>query len=360
MSFITNIFGYPLGFIMKGLYLLTSNYIIALILFTLVTKVLMFPLAVKQQKSTAQMAAFKPKMDNIQKKFANDKNRQNEEMMKLYTEYGYNPSSGCLPMLIQFPILFGLINVIYNPLTHLFGASSAAVTSATKIATTMLGSSFSSINPQVSIINAVKENASAFSEIFTTSEIAKISAFDMSFMGLDLSAVPTLAMNLLILIPILSGISMVVSSWATMKFSGTGEVTGNSSKIMMYSMSLFSVVFSFQVPAGVGVYWIVSNVLTVIQSYILNKVHNPKKLADEYEAKIRAIADSKKKKVKVEINKDGEKQVVEKTLSEKELNRLRLAKARELDAARYGEEEDLPTFGEVEVISQKEEDKDAQ
>jgi len=73
MSFITNLFGYPLGLIMKALYFVFNNYIFALIIFTLVTKVLMFPLSIKQQKSTAQMAVFKPKIDAIQKKFANDK-----------------------------------------------------------------------------------------------------------------------------------------------------------------------------------------------------------------------------------------------------------------------------------------------
>ena len=347
MGFISNLFGYPLGLIMKFLYGVFNNYIVALILFTLVTKIIMFPLSIKQQKSTAQMAVFKPKLDAIQKKFATDKNRQNEEMMKLYTEYGYNPSSGCLPLLIQFPILFGLIDVIYKPLTHVFSISSSALDAATEIAKNMLGSAYSVTNAQVSIINAVKENASAFAKVFNAAEIESISAFDMTFLGLDLSATPTFGWNILMIIPILAGITMIAQTFFTTKLSGSAQVTGNSGNVMMYSMSLFTVVFTFSVPAGVGLYWIVSNILAIGQSFILSKIYNPQKLAAEYEAKIAAIEEAKKKKVKVEVNKDGKKQVVEKTLSDKEINRMRLAKAREMDAEKYGVEENLPSFGEV-------------
>lgn len=347
MGFISNLFGYPLGLIMKFLYGVFNNYIVALILFTLVTKIIMFPLSIKQQKSTAQMAVFKPKLDAIQKKFANDKNRQNEEMMKLYTEYGYNPSSGCLPLLIQFPILFGLIDVIYKPLTHVFSISSSALSSATEIAKNMLGSAYNITNAEVSIINAVKENASAFAKVFNSAEIESISAFDMTFLGLDLSATPTFGWNILMIIPILAGITMIAQTFFTTRLSGSAQVTGGSGNVMMYSMSLFTVVFTFSVPAGVGLYWIVSNILAIGQSFVLNKIYNPKKLAAEYEEKIAAIEEAKKKKVKVEVNKDGKKQVVEKTLTEKEINRMRLAKARELDNEKYGAEENLPSFGEV-------------
>ena len=356
MNFISEIFGYPLGYIMKGCFFLTNNYVVSLILFTIAVKILMFPFALKQQKSTAQMAAFKPKLDEIQKKFANDKNRQSQEMMKLYEEYGYNPSSGCLTMLIQFPILFGLINVIYNPITHLVSHfSDDVLNAATTVAKEILGSGFSSVSSQISIITAVKQNPGAF-DMFTKGEIAKIQEINMSRWGIDLSVVPQLALNLLILIPILSGVSMVLSSWASMKFSGTGDMQNGAMKGTMYGMSAFSVIFTFSVPAGVGVYWIFSNLLTIVQSWILKKFYDPKKLAAEYEAKIKAINESKKKKVKVVVKqKDGSEKVIEKAVSEKEENRIRLAKARELDDAKYGDEVDLPTFEDrYDIVDEKE------
>ena len=114
---------------------------------------------------------------------------------------------------------------------------------------------------------------------------------------------------------------------------------GNTSKFMLYGMSIFSAVFAFQVPMGVGLYWIFQNVILIGQSYLLNRIYNPKKLAVAYEEKMKAVQESKKKKVKIEVEdkKTGSKKVVEKTLSEKEINRLRLAKARELDAKKYGD-----------------------
>ena len=344
MNFISEIFGYPLGYIMQGCYYLTHNYALSLLLFTLVTKVLLFPLAVKQQKSTAQMAVFQPKITEIQKKFANDKKKQQDEMMKLYSDYGYNPAGGCLPMLIQFPILFGLIDVIYKPLTHIIRIPSDVITKGIEIAKELPGITVNSINPQVSLISAVQTSPDAFGKIFSAGQMTKIQEINFSFFGLDLSQMPQLAFNAALLIPILAGLSMILSSVCSMKFSGSGQAMaagagGNTSKFMLYGMSIFSAVFAFQVPMGVGLYWIFQNVILIGQSYLLNRIYNPKKLAVAYEEKMKAVQESKKKKVKIEVEdkKTGSKKVVEKTLSEKEINLLRLAKARELDAKKYGD-----------------------
>ena len=116
MNLISTIIGTPLGWVMWLCYTVVRNYGVALILFTLITRLLMFPLSVKQQKSSVKMAAFGPKMRARQTKYANNKEKLSEEMTKLYQEEGYNPMSSCLPLLIQLPILYGLIDVIYNPL----------------------------------------------------------------------------------------------------------------------------------------------------------------------------------------------------------------------------------------------------
>ena len=126
MEFINSIFGYPLGWLMWLCYKIVSNYGIALIIFTLLTKLILFPLAIKQQKSSLRMARMQPKLEELQKKYGKNKEKYNEEMLKLYDEEKYNPMSGCLPMLIQFPILFGLIDVIYKPMTHIRRMSSSS------------------------------------------------------------------------------------------------------------------------------------------------------------------------------------------------------------------------------------------
>ena len=99
---------YPLGFVLRICYILTGNYALSLVIFTLIIRFVLFPLAIKQQKSSAQMMRLKPKMDNIQKKYKKDQAKLQEEMSKLYQEEGYNPLSGCLPLLLQLPILYGL------------------------------------------------------------------------------------------------------------------------------------------------------------------------------------------------------------------------------------------------------------
>ena len=106
-----NILGFlggPFGYVMSFIYNIVHDYGWALILFILLTRILQFPLGIKQQKSTARMAAFQPKLNQIKKQFAKDKQRMNQETMKLYEEEGINPAGGCLPMLLQFPILFAM------------------------------------------------------------------------------------------------------------------------------------------------------------------------------------------------------------------------------------------------------------
>ena len=106
------ILGYPLGLIMRLLYNLLHSYGWSLILFTL---------SIKQQKSSAKIAAIQPQMQEIQKMYAKNQQKMNEEMQKLYEREKYNPAGGCLPMLITFLVLFGLIDVIYNPMRHILG-----------------------------------------------------------------------------------------------------------------------------------------------------------------------------------------------------------------------------------------------
>jgi YidC/Oxa1 family membrane protein insertase len=103
---------------MKGCYHIFNNYGIALLVFTLITKVIVFPLSVKQEKSTASIAMLKPKMDELEKKYGKNKQKLQEEQMALYSETGVNPMASCLPMLVMMLILFAMIPVIYGPLTY--------------------------------------------------------------------------------------------------------------------------------------------------------------------------------------------------------------------------------------------------
>lgn len=118
-----NILATPLGWVMKFCYHLISNYGIALLLFTFITRLIVFPLNIKQQKSTAKMSMLQPEIEKLQKKYKNDKEKLNEETMKLYSKEKINPMASCLPMLITLVILWSLIPVVYGPLTYVSDAN---------------------------------------------------------------------------------------------------------------------------------------------------------------------------------------------------------------------------------------------
>ena len=371
MGFISEIIGIPLGWAMWLCYTLVRNYGVALILFTLITKVLMFPMSLKQQKSSVKMAMVKPKLDNAQKKYANNKDKLNEEMMKIYQEAGYNPMSGCLPLLIQFPILFGVINVVYNPLTHIVRLSKDVIAQAQTIAQGIEGITFSAAMPQMAIIDGVRKNASLFSSVMSPEEIDKVLNLNMSFLGIHLGEIPYLGFNVLMLIPILSGLTSFLVSMQSMKNTGetSADASANSMKTMMYIMPLMSVMFCFSLPAGVGMYWIASNVFSYLQGMIMNKKYNPTEMAEKikaeqasqaakermekienrrkareelmaHQAEVEAAkkANAKGKKKKVEMPEELDDETMQQALSVKEQNRRKLAEARKRDAEKYGEE----------------------
>ncbi|MBQ8967373.1 membrane protein insertase YidC [Ruminococcus sp.] len=113
-----NIIAIPLGWIMKGCYYVFKNYGVALLVFTFITRLLVFPMNIKQQKSTARMSMLKPKLEQLEKKYGKNKQKLQEEQMALYSEAGVNPMASCLPMLVMMIILFAMIPVIYGPLTY--------------------------------------------------------------------------------------------------------------------------------------------------------------------------------------------------------------------------------------------------
>ena len=109
----------PLGYLLALIYRLVGNYGISLIILTVIVKLVLYPLYAKQIKSTANMSDMSEKSKEIQRRYANDKEKMNEEMQKLYAESGFNPMSGCLPMLIQFPIIMGLFALLRNPMKYM-------------------------------------------------------------------------------------------------------------------------------------------------------------------------------------------------------------------------------------------------
>lgn len=345
MQWLNVIFGYPLGWIMWLCYKVLPVYGIALILFTVITRAILVPFSIKQQKSMVKMQIFRPRMEEIQKKYANNKEKMNEELMKLYQEEGYNPMSGCLPMLIQFPILFGLIDVIYKPMTHILRMGNDLIQQAAAIAAPILNVEAASLakdySSQLKIIGAAQQNPDAFSAL--PGFMDSVSTLNLHFLGIDLTQTPTLALNMLILIPILSGVTSLFVSFFTMKQTSSAAGNNNQmagmSKGMIFMMPVMSTWFAFILPAGVGIYWIISNILMAVQTWLLNKFMNPAELAEKAKAEYEAKKEADRQK-RIEAKKKRKEQGLpdDETISDKERNRQKLAAARKRDAEKYGEE----------------------
>ena len=124
------ILGVPLGYVMEWIYNLIPNYGWDIIIFTIVIRLISIPLQLNQQKSMAKMSAFQPMIADIQKKYKDKPEKQQEELLKLQQEYGYKPTAGCMPMLVNFLVMFGVIEVVYRPLQRIFHIGADALTAA--------------------------------------------------------------------------------------------------------------------------------------------------------------------------------------------------------------------------------------
>ena len=335
-----HILGVPLGWVMKFIYGFIQNYGLSIIVFTILVKLLMLPMAVKQQRSQAKMAVVQPQMLELQKRYANNQQKLQEELAALYAREGYNPTSGCLTLFIQFPIIMGLYDVIYKPLTHVLALGSETLTKATEIATSLglLPEKLYSAEPY--IISAVQNDPAAF-EALGADIVSKIQNFDMYFLGINLGDTPTMAFNALLLIPILSFASQMLMTVISFRNNNTGSDNPSMAgmKATMYMMPFLSAWICFSVPAGVGLYWTVSSLLSIVQMLVLNKVYNPKEMAEKarIESERRRELEKAERAKRREEAKAGEAEAKRKALSQKEINRQKLAEARRRDAEKYGE-----------------------
>ncbi len=338
------ILGIPLGYVMEWIYNLIPNYGWDIILFTLLIRLISIPLTIDQQKSMAKMTAFQPMVADIQKKYKNDQEKQNAELQKLQSDYGYKPTAGCLPMVLNFLVMFGVIDVVYRPLQRILHVSTEILTNAAGA----LNIAANNYQRDTSILAAVLNGNTSVTSVLGD-ELGRITEFasHMSFFGIDLTQVPKMSLAPetlpLLIFPILSLLTMFLSTHFSMKASGQQMQT--SMKITMYAMPLMFVFISFTMPVAFSLYYTISNIVMTIQSEIMRRVYDPEKI----KAQVMADIEQKQKElrrgvksttVKVVDEKTGE--VSEKNLSASEMNKRRLEIARQQDAEKYADERTVP------------------
>ena len=334
----------PLGYVMEWIYKLLPNYGWDIILFTLLINLVKIPLQLSQQKSMAKMSAFQPMLQEIQTKYKDKPEKQQEEMLKLQQDYGYKPTAGCVPMLLNFLVIFGVIGVVYNPLERIFHISAAALASAGE-ALTAAGVSFTAITRDTNIIAQVVAGNSGVIGCFSADQIATITEFSqhMNFLGIDLTRIPQIGLSLDLVLPLLSVVTMFLSTHISMKASG--QQMQGSMKVTMYLMPLMYLFFCFTYPLAFSLYYVISNIVMTVQTQAMRKVYDPDKMRKEVEAQIEEKRKQQKRGVKsttVKVTDPKTGKVTEKNLSASEMNKRRLEYARQLDAERYKDERTVP------------------
>ena len=334
----------PLGYVMEWIYKLLPSYGWDIIIFTLLINIVKIPLQLSQQKSMAKMSAFQPMMMEIQTKYKDKPEKQQEEMLKLQQNYGYNPTAGCVPMLLNFLVMFGVIGVVYNPLERIFHISAAALTAAGE-ALTASGVAFTAITRDTNIIAEVLAGNSGVLGCFSAEQIATITEFSqhMNFLGIDLTRIPKLGLSLDIVLPLLSVITMLLSTHISMKASG--QQMQGSMKLTMYMMPLMYLFFCFTYPLAFSLYYVISNIVMTVQTQVMRKVYDPDKMRKEIEAQIAEKKKQEKRGVKnttVKVTDPKTGKTTEKNLSASEMNKRRLEYARQLDEERYKDERTVP------------------
>ena len=332
----------PFAWLVRLFYNLTNSYGVALILFTLVIKLIMLPFQMKSKKSMMRMSRVSGQMQDLQKRYAKNQAKFQEEMQKLYEEEGVNPMSGCLWSFLPLPILMALYSIIRQPITHFMMLSKDVLQTVVQSAADA-GVNLTNIvmMDKATGAPALKDGLyqmAAYGQINLVKAVQEMGLstpdgwfnVNYKFLGLDLTATPweyvksftfTWAVIGVILIPILAGLSQFVFSKLTMKTQPQADAAGGASmKSMMYMMPLFSVYIAFIMPAALGVYWIAQSVFSLIQEAILNKTLSAKMEAEE-EARFQARqADRQKRMEEARIQERQRQQEEQKkqTLREKQ------------------------------------------
>ena len=322
-----------IGSFLSWLDKLTGSYMIAIFLFAVIVEILMLLLfGIKQQKNSIKQASLRPKEQAIRKKYAgrDDKVTQqkvSEEIQEMYQKEGYSVFGGCLPALLQLPVIMALYYVVIDPLHYVVGISSAS----TKILNgfvSSLGLSSASSRGSIELINLINEKgmnffadmvdyggagagADAFAEI---SAAVEKGLPNFRFLGINLAEVPDITnFGLLWLIPVLTFVVYFLSMKITRKFTyqpvtgneATDKQTGCSNTMMDLMFPAFSVYIAFIVPAAIGVYWIFKSILGTVKQIVISKVMPlPVFTEEDYKAAEREYAGKapKEKKQKLNIN----------------------------------------------------------
>ena len=317
MQMIGSVFGYLLWW----LFLIFKNYGIAIILFTVIVKLVSFPLSLKQQKSMASQSRLAGKQKEIQERYPNDKQKQSEELQKLYDKEGTSPMSGCLSSLLPFIVMFGIFYAVTSPLSNTLHIQKESITAATEYMSKIPGVSSVSPYREMEIIQNFGGLKTYFkaNDIFSDEDVEKIELLSedgLNFFGLNLLGTPKGSSfdSYLWILPVLSLIVNLLTSVYSQKANPNMQAGQNQQgcmKWVLYLLPLISVYYAYSMPGALGFYWIISGITNFLQTFVTNRYFSVNHMTAKQEASRAVTLELKEANIRP-LSANAQRQIAEK------------------------------------------------
>ena len=300
----------PFGYLMGWLYQFTNNYGIALILFSVIVQLVMLPMTAKSKKSMMKMSRLQPRMQEIQRRYADDPQRQNAAIQAMYKEEGVSMGGGCLWSLVPMLIIIPLYTVVRQPLVYMLHESLETANQIVDVLKTAAPEAFGSnaYYNQITAAQLIPQYADVLKEAIPTISDTVLNGVNFGFLGCNLGLIPPFNVfastfwtwpNVgLFLLALLSAGNQVVTMWINQKMNDSvvtnkdgiqdKETAQNSqaaqtSKVMMYTMPLMMLWIGFTVPASLSLYWLIGGVVRTIEDMLLTKKYRTQYDAEDAE-----------------------------------------------------------------------------
>lgn len=283
MDKLFSIINIPLGWVLRFIAgIFDGNFAAAVFIFTLLINIAFIPLTIKSQKSAVQQTRIKPKLDELKKKYGDDKQKYSQAMQQLYQEENVSMSGGCLPMIFRLVIMMSIYYLIMQPLTYLMNVDASVIDAAKQA----LDLGANSRNLELSIISAVETGKIASAEI---SSVLDMVNFD--FFGINLTETPKFSFNIfgefqkIWIMPILAFAAQMLSSVFSMKMQKKTNPDAPSMSGMLFTMPLISLFIGFSLPGGVTFYWACSSLIGGLAQIVVQQLYGPHKLLSKERSK---------------------------------------------------------------------------
>lgn len=313
MEFIRDVFAIPFGWLLSIFYNLTDSYIFAIVLLTVLIRCALLPTSISQQKNSAKQVRLNTKVNKIRQKYAGNQQKIQEETQALYQREGFGAANmGCMPLMIQMIVMIGLYGVIYTPLSSVLRFGDETIEKIKSVMGIVVeAGGKNAANSRMAELEVLKhfENYSdKLSGILSSEQIADLADFKERFniFGLDLSITPNYKEpGVIWIIPILAFVTAMASSlymYARQRKQNPEMAKNPSMGCMTFMSPMMSLWFTFMFPAGVGFYWIISNVLSFIQQIILTNIYSPKRVLAQQMVDETVVRRSKENNTKMRID----------------------------------------------------------